>query len=146
MFWTKANPKAFWSRPCDACKCVCAGGHTERHTRNETREMCSCWGYKQQTTGMTAGTTIGHTIGLTRTGRNRWKTVKQDCAQNHHEFMIDSGSHSKACNPLFAPEFSVDDSEKARLREIQDQEIQVHGKMWAFDSWAMRQKVSYAAA
>ena len=28
---------------------LCTGvqANTERHTRNETREMCSCWGYKQ---------------------------------------------------------------------------------------------------
>ena len=29
---------------------LCTGvqANTERHTRKETREMCSCWGYKQQ--------------------------------------------------------------------------------------------------
>ena len=29
---------------------LCTGvqANTERHTRNETLEMCSCWGYKQQ--------------------------------------------------------------------------------------------------
>ena len=29
--------------------CLCTGvqANTERHTRKETREMCSCWGYKQ---------------------------------------------------------------------------------------------------
>ena len=28
---------------------LCTGvqANTERHTRMETREMCSCWGYKQ---------------------------------------------------------------------------------------------------
>ena len=34
---------------------LCTGvqAKTERHTRNETREMCSCWGYKQQCTQQT---------------------------------------------------------------------------------------------
>ena len=29
---------------------LCTGvqANAERHTRNETREMCSCWGYEQQ--------------------------------------------------------------------------------------------------
>ena len=29
---------------------LCTGvqANTERHSRKETREMCSCWGYKQQ--------------------------------------------------------------------------------------------------
>ena len=29
---------------------LCTGvqANTEKHTRNGTREMCSCWGYKQQ--------------------------------------------------------------------------------------------------
>ena len=30
-------------------------------------------------------------------------SCKQDCAKKHHERMIDSGSQSTACSPLFAP-------------------------------------------
>ena len=32
---------------------LCTGvqANTERHTRKETREMCSCWGYKQHFCG-----------------------------------------------------------------------------------------------
>ena len=52
---TKAKPKAVWSR---RLRCMqvslcwwsvncCVQANTERHTRNETREMCSCWEYKQ---------------------------------------------------------------------------------------------------
>ena len=34
---------------------LCTGvqADTERHTTKETREMCSCWGYKQQNVGCT---------------------------------------------------------------------------------------------
>ena len=56
---TKAKPKAVWSRRlrCEQVSrcwwsvncCVQACKQTQRDTqRDETREMCSCWGYKQQ--------------------------------------------------------------------------------------------------
>ena len=55
---TKAKPKAVWSRRlrCEQVSrcwwsvncCVQACKQTQRDTQgNETREMCSCWGYKQ---------------------------------------------------------------------------------------------------
>ena len=44
------------------------------------------------------------------------------------ELMIDSGSQSTACSLAFAPDYAIDDSEKARLWDIQDQAIQAHGK------------------
>ena len=36
---------------------LCTGvqANTERHTRKETREMCSCWGYKQQSSSHKSG-------------------------------------------------------------------------------------------
>ena len=36
---------------------LCTGvqANTERHTRNETREMCSCWGYKQHSSSRKSG-------------------------------------------------------------------------------------------
>ena len=35
--------------------CVQACKQTQRHTRKETREMCSCWGYKQQSSSRKSG-------------------------------------------------------------------------------------------
>ena len=36
---------------------LCTGvqANAERHTRNETREMCSCWGYKQHSSSRKSG-------------------------------------------------------------------------------------------
>ena len=36
---------------------LCTGvqANTERHTRKETREMCSCWGYKQHSSSRKSG-------------------------------------------------------------------------------------------
>ena len=36
---------------------LCTGvqANTERHTRKETREMCSCWGYKQHSPSRKSG-------------------------------------------------------------------------------------------
>ena len=36
---------------------LCTGvqADTERHTRKETREMCSCWGYKQHSSSRKSG-------------------------------------------------------------------------------------------
>jgi hypothetical protein len=45
-----------------------------------------------------------------------------------HKLMIDSGSQSTACRPDFAPEYAIDDSEKAKLWDIQDQQIEAYGK------------------
>ena len=58
FFTTQMSPKAVWSRrPAKHAsesvlvvgELLCTGvqANTERHTRKETREMCSCWGYKQ---------------------------------------------------------------------------------------------------
>ena len=44
------------------------------------------------------------------------------------DLMIDSGSQSTACRPDFAPEYGIDDSEVARLRDIQDNLIPAYGK------------------
>ena len=35
--------------------CTSVQANTERHTRNETREMCSCWGYKQHSSSRKSG-------------------------------------------------------------------------------------------
>ena len=54
MFWTRANPKAVWSRRLrkDTSESVlmvsellCTGvqGHTQEHKQGNAREMCSCW-------------------------------------------------------------------------------------------------------
>ena len=42
--------------------------------------------------------------------------------------MIDSGSQSNACSPSFAPQFATDDTDKARLWDIQNEAIPVFGK------------------
>ena len=42
--------------------------------------------------------------------------------------MPDSGSQSNACRKEFAPQCDVDDSEKAKLWDIQDTTIRSHGK------------------
>ena len=41
---------------------------------------------------------------------------------------IDSGSQSTACCVDFAKDHATDDSERPKLREIQDQKIEAHGK------------------
>ena len=35
--------------------CTSVQANTERHTRKETREMCSCWGYKQHSSSRKSG-------------------------------------------------------------------------------------------
>ena len=42
---------------------LCRGvqANTERHTRKETREMCSCWGYKQQACAVMSMTELAAT-------------------------------------------------------------------------------------
>ena len=68
---------------------------------------------------------IGKTIGLTRTARNGWKMVgmlllfrsSRDARRNRRWFP----EHS--LQSVFAPEFAVDDSEKARLWDIQYLEL-----------------------
>ena len=42
--------------------------------------------------------------------------------------MIDSGSQSTACCVEFAKDYAIDDSERAKLWDIQDQKIEAHGK------------------
>ncbi len=49
----------------------------------------------------------------------------QQAASEVEEILIDSGSQSTACRKDFAPACGVDDAEKARLWDIQDQEIKV---------------------
>ena len=49
-------------------------------------------------------------------------------ADDVEESLIDSGSQSTACRKYFAPHYSIDDTEKARLWDIQDQEIKSYGK------------------
>ncbi len=53
-------------------------------------------------------------------------TARSDA--NVWELMIDSGSQSTACRPDFAPQYTMDDSEVARLWDIQDNEIPDYGK------------------
>ena len=54
MFWTKANPKAVWSRRLRkhtsesvvmVSELLCTGvqGNTQEHKQGNAREMCSCW-------------------------------------------------------------------------------------------------------
>ena len=45
-----------------------------------------------------------------------------------HRLLLDSGSQSTACRPDFAPEYAVDDSERALLLDIQNNEIASYGK------------------
>ena len=42
--------------------------------------------------------------------------------------MIDSGSQSTACSVDFAKGYATDDTERAKLWDIQDQKIEAHGK------------------
>ena len=49
-------------------------------------------------------------------------------ADDVEEILIDSGSKSTACRKDFAPHYGIDDTEKARLWDIQDQEIKSYGK------------------
>ena len=44
------------------------------------------------------------------------------------KLMIDSGSHSTACSVDFAKGYATDDTERAKLWDIQDQKIEAHGK------------------
>ena len=54
MFWTKANPKAVWSRRLRkhtsesvlmVSELLCTGvqGNTQEHKQGNARETCSCW-------------------------------------------------------------------------------------------------------
>ena len=49
-------------------------------------------------------------------------------ASKFDRIMLDSGSQSTACTPSFAPDYGVDDTEKAKLRDIQDQPIESYVK------------------
>ena len=42
--------------------------------------------------------------------------------------MLDSGSQSTACRPSFAPDYEVDDTEKAKLCDILEHQIESYGK------------------
>ena len=44
------------------------------------------------------------------------------------KLMIDSGSQSTACSVDFAKGYATDDTERAKLWDIQDQKIEAHGK------------------
>ena len=44
------------------------------------------------------------------------------------KLMIDSGSQSTACSVDFAKGYATDDTERARLWDIQYQKIEAHGK------------------
>ena len=44
------------------------------------------------------------------------------------KLMIDSGSQSTACSVDFAKSYATDDTERAKLWDIQDQKIEAHGK------------------
>ena len=45
-----------------------------------------------------------------------------------HRLMLDSGSQSTACGPGFAPEYGCDDTERAKLWDISDNQIKSYGK------------------
>ena len=71
MFATQMSPKAVWSRRLRNMQdesvlvvgeLLCTGvqANTERHTRKETREMCSCWGYKQHSRVFFSARFAGH--------------------------------------------------------------------------------------
>ena len=49
-------------------------------------------------------------------------------ATKFDRIMLDSGSQSTACTPSFAPDYEVDDTEKPKLRDIQDQPIKSYSK------------------
>ena len=57
-------------------------------------------------------------------------TVAAGCSQQSgtHRLLLDSNSQSTACRPDFAPEYAVDDSERALLLDIQNNEIASYGK------------------
>ena len=44
------------------------------------------------------------------------------------KLMIDSGSQSAACSVDFAKGYATDDTERAKLWDIQDQKIEAHDK------------------
>ena len=52
---------------------------------------------------------------------------KQRCNEKV-KLMIDSGSQRTACGVQFAKNYETDDSERAKLWDIQGQQIEAHGK------------------
>ena len=61
-----------------------------------------------------------------RSSRNCEDVIELESKLEH--LMLDSGSQSTACRPSFAPDYEVDDTEKAKLCDIQDQQIESYGK------------------
>ena len=62
---------------------LCTGvqANTERHTRNETREMCSCWGYKQHPLQDNGPVGVGGDTNVlsTMSARNHRTCQEHDC-------------------------------------------------------------------
>lgn len=56
------------------------------------------------------------------------RAQSRESDESIEELMIDSGSQSTACRVDFAPEYGIDDTDKARLWDIQDCEIPAYGK------------------
>jgi len=54
--------------------------------------------------------------------------AKEENGTGYEELMIDSGSQSTSCKPDFAADYQVDDTDCARLWDIQDRQIAAYGK------------------